>query len=87
MSKVVATFNTIKGPKAIGPYSTVAIYNKMMFVSGQLGINPATMELVSDDVELQTRQALDNLATIFTETNTSFSHVIKNTIFLKVTLD
>lgn len=87
MSKVVATFNTIKGPKAIGPYSTVAIYNKMMFVSGQLGIDPATMELVSDDVELQTRQALDNLVIIFGETNTGFSHVIKNTIFLKVTLD
>lgn len=50
MSKLLRTFNTLKGPKPIGPYSSVAFYNGLMFVSGQIGIDPITLELVSDDV-------------------------------------
>ena len=68
MSKLVKTFNTLKGPKAIGPYSTVAIYNGMMFVSGQLGVDPKTLELVSEDVEEQAKRAFENLSILFEET-------------------
>jgi 2-iminobutanoate/2-iminopropanoate deaminase len=65
MAKLVRTFNTIKGPKAIGPYSTVTVYQGLMFVSGQIGINPQSMELESEDVEGQTRRALDNMSLLF----------------------
>lgn len=47
MSGFIKTFNTTLGPKAIGPYSTAKIFNGVMYVSGQVGINPATGELIS----------------------------------------
>ncbi len=49
MSKLIKTFNTIKGPKPIGPYSNAAIYNGILFLSGNIGINNS-QELVCDDV-------------------------------------
>jgi 2-iminobutanoate/2-iminopropanoate deaminase len=58
MSFIIKTFNTVLGPKAIGPYSTARIYNGVMYVSGQIGIDPKTSELISDDVEQQTRRAM-----------------------------
>ena len=64
MRHIIKTFNTVNGPKAIGPYSTVTIYNGLMFLSGQLGIDPKTLDLVSDDVEVQTRRAMDNMSII-----------------------
>jgi 2-iminobutanoate/2-iminopropanoate deaminase len=86
MSGFIKTFNSTLGPKAIGPYSTAKIFNGVMYVSGQVGINPQTGELVSDDVEDQTRQAMENLKTILAETKCSFNHVLKCTLFLKVIL-
>jgi 2-iminobutanoate/2-iminopropanoate deaminase len=50
MSGFIKTFNTTLGPKAIGPYSTAKIFNGVMYLSGQIGIDPKTGELVSDDV-------------------------------------
>jgi len=58
MSGFIKTFNTTLGPKAIGPYSTAKIFNGLMYVSGQIGIDPKTSDLVSDDVEQQTRRAM-----------------------------
>lgn len=84
MSGFIKTFNTSLGPKAIGPYSTCKIYNGVMYVSGQVGIKPETGELISDDVEAQTRQAMQNLKTILTETKVDFRYVLKCTLFLKV---
>ncbi len=46
----VQRFNTQKGPKAIGPYSTASIYRGVVYVSGQIGISPQTGELVGPDV-------------------------------------
>jgi enamine deaminase RidA (YjgF/YER057c/UK114 family) len=84
MSGFIKTFNTTLGPKAIGPYSTAKIFNGLMYVSGQIGIDPATSELVSDDVGLQTRRAMENVKLILEETKCSFEHVLKSTLFLKV---
>ena len=64
MKPLIRTFNTVKGPKALGPYSTVTMYNGLMFISGQLGINPDTSELVSQDVQEQTKRALENMAIV-----------------------
>ena len=58
MSNFIKTYNTVHGPKVIGPYSTAIIYNGTMYVSGQIGIDPKTSELVSQDIEVQTRRAL-----------------------------
>jgi 2-iminobutanoate/2-iminopropanoate deaminase len=84
MAKLLRTFNTLKGPRPIGPYSSVAIYNGMMFVSGQIGIDPNTLDLVSDDVESQAKRALDNFTILLEETNCTINDVIKTTIYLKV---
>lgn len=64
MSGFIKTFNTSLGPKAIGPYSTAKIFNGVMYVSGQVGIDPKTGELVSDDLEKQVTMALLNVKTI-----------------------
>lgn len=50
MSGFIKTFNTVLGPKAIGPYSTVKVYNGTMYISGQVGIDPKTGELISQDL-------------------------------------
>lgn len=84
MSGFIKTFNTVLGPKAIGPYSSAKIYKGVMYVSGQIGIDPKTSELVSDDVELQTRRAMENVKIILSETNCTFQHVLKSTLYLKV---
>jgi enamine deaminase RidA (YjgF/YER057c/UK114 family) len=51
MSSIIKTINTLKGPKPIGPYSSAAIYKGLMYISSQSGVDPTTMELVSDDIE------------------------------------
>lgn len=84
MSGFIKTFNTVLGPKAIGPYSTVRIFNGTMYVSGQIGIDPKTGDLISQDLEIQTRRALENLKTILQETGVGLEYVLKSTVFLKV---
>lgn len=50
MSKIIKTVNTVLGPKAVGPYSSARIYNGIMYVSGNIGIDPKTNQLISDEV-------------------------------------
>ncbi|ANV98110.1 reactive intermediate/imine deaminase [Helicobacter enhydrae] len=69
-------------PKAIGPYSTYREYNNLIFVSGQLPLNPDTMQLVSDEIKEQTRQSILNIQAILQELNLDLRHIIKTTIFL-----
>ncbi len=80
----IQTFNTEKGPKALGPYSTGKIYQGVLYLSGQIGIVPATGELVSDDVEEQATQAMKNLKTIVEEAKAEMSQILKCTLFLAV---
>lgn len=60
----VYRYNTKLGPKAIGPYSTVSIYNKVAYISGQIGIDPSTGELVADDVQSQAKRVMKNIEII-----------------------
>ena len=85
MSKLIKTVNTLLGPKAIGPYSSARVYNGVMYVSGNIGLDPKTMELVSEDVEKQARQTMENLKVLLEENRLDFNHVLKATIYLKVT--
>lgn len=87
MSGFIKTFNTALGPKAIGPYSTAKIFNGVMYLSGQIGIDPQTGELVSDDVEKQATMALNNLKTIVEETKCSLDNVLRCTVYLTVIMD
>lgn len=75
--------NTTKAPAAIGAYSQGVDMNGMLFVSGQIPFVPETMELVSEDVQEQTRQALKNLMAVIEEAGYSLEDVVKTTIFIK----
>ena len=74
---------TKKAPAALGPYSVAVTFEKLVFVSGQLGIDPATNEVAGDDVESQTRQALTNIAGILEDAGTNLENVLKTTVFLR----
>lgn len=73
---------TKNAPAPIGPYNQAVKYGDMIFISGQIAINPATGELVQGDIQAETKQVMQNLEAILTEANMNFSHVIKTSIFL-----
>ena len=73
---------TSKAPAAIGPYSQAVKAGGFVFCSGQIPLDPATGKLVEGDVEVQTRQVLQNLEAVLTEAGADWSLVVKTTIFL-----
>jgi 2-iminobutanoate/2-iminopropanoate deaminase len=73
---------TDKAPKAIGPYSQAIEINGMLFVSGQIPIDPATSKLVEGGIREQTEQVMKNIAAILAEAGYSFSDVVKSTCLL-----
>lgn len=79
MKKVIATTNA---PAAIGPYSQAIQADKMLFASGQLGIDPATGSFVEGGVKEQTVQAFKNVHAILAEAGYTISEVVKTTVFL-----
>jgi 2-iminobutanoate/2-iminopropanoate deaminase len=74
---------TEKGPKAIGPYSVAIKAKHFIYTAGQIGLDPATGNLVSGGLEAETHQALENLKLILAVADASLSDVIKTTVFLK----
>ena len=74
---------TDKAPKALGPYSVANLVNDLVFTAGQLGLDPATNELVSGGVEAETRQALTNIKYVLEAADSSLKHVVKTTVFLR----
>lgn len=77
--KVIRTDNA---PAPIGPYNQAIQYGDMLFVSGQIAINPATGELVQDDIQTETKMVMENLKAVLAEAGMDFSNVLKSTIFL-----
>ena len=75
--------STDKAPKAIGPYSQAIRTESLVFTAGQLGLDPATMELVQDGIEAQTRQALTNLKHVLETADSGLNYVVKTTVFLQ----
>ena len=69
-------------PKAIGPYSHAIRAGNLLFISGQVPIDPATGNLVDGDITAQTRRVMDNLAAVLEAAGLSFQHVVRTTIFL-----
>ena len=82
MSKSVV--RTSLGPPAMGAYSQAIISGNMIFVSGQIPIDPATGNLIAEkDIKSQTRRALLNLQGILQGAGVSLTHVVRTTVFLK----
>jgi 2-iminobutanoate/2-iminopropanoate deaminase len=76
------TVHTDKAPAAIGPYSQAVIAPPFVFVSGQLGMDPATGNLVGDDLESQARQALENVKQILIAAGSSLEQTTAVEVFL-----
>jgi 2-iminobutanoate/2-iminopropanoate deaminase len=69
-------------PKAIGPYSQAVRAGQLLFVSGQVPLDPATGEMVAGDIATQTRRVFENLAAVLTAGGRSFNDVVRTTVFL-----
>ena len=80
MKKVISTE---QAPAAVGPYSQAVRAGDLLFVSGQLGIDPGTGKLVDGGVEKQTEQALRNVASIIEAAGADLGSVVKATVFLQ----
>lgn len=80
MKQAVSTSNA---PAALGPYSQAIQMGNLLFLSGQVPINPATGDLVEGGIQEQARQSLTNLKAILNEAGTNMGAVVKTTVFLK----
>lgn len=72
---------TDKAPKAVGPYSQAVEHNGMIYCSGQVGIDPATGQLV-EGIENQVKQVMSNLEQVLMVAGSSLNNIVKTTIFL-----
>jgi 2-iminobutanoate/2-iminopropanoate deaminase len=77
--KIVYTKNA---PAPIGPYNQAIIVGNTLYTSGQIALNPDTMELVLESIEVETKQVMENLKAILEAVNMTFEHVVKTTIFI-----
>lgn len=75
--------HTEKAPAALGPYSQAIEVNGTLYVSGQIPFIPETMTCVSDDVQEQTKQSLENLKAIVEEAGYTLNDVVKCGVFIK----
>jgi len=74
--------NTNNAPAPIGPYNQAVQSGNLLFVSGQIAINPETDQLVLDDIKTETHQVMKNLKGILTAAGMDFNNVLKTTIFI-----
>lgn len=76
---------TDKAPAAIGPYSQAVVVkaDKLVYTAGQIPIDPATGNIVENDIKVQTRQVLENIKAVLHAANANLDTVIKTTVFLK----
>ena len=75
--------STAAAPRALGPYSQAVRWGNLLFLSGQVGIDPQTGKLVDGGVDAQARQVLKNIAAILAAVGLDFSYLLKTTVFLK----
>ena len=74
--------NTTGAPAPIGPYSQAVKLNNMLFVSGQIPIDPKTGDLIQNDIVEETRQVMENIKAILESAELTFEHVVKCSIFV-----
>jgi 2-iminobutanoate/2-iminopropanoate deaminase len=80
MREIIATE---KAPKAVGPYSQAVRFANLVFVSGQIPLDPKSGEIVGGDIEVQAKQVLENLKAIVEASGMGLENVLKCTCFLK----
>lgn len=74
--------NTDKAPAPIGPYNQAILKNGVLYTSGQIALNPETMELVLDSIEMETKQVMENMKAVLKAANMTFENVVKTSIFI-----
>ena len=79
MKKII---NTVKSPAPIGPYNQAILKDNMLFISGQIALDPVSMKLNNETIEEETNQVMLNLKHILKEAKMDFSNVVKTSIFL-----
>ena len=77
--KIIYTDNA---PAPIGPYNQAILIGNTLYTSGQIALNPYTMELVLDSIEIETKQVMDNLKAILEAATMNLENVVKTTIFI-----
>ncbi len=81
MSKTIV--NTHRAPAPVGPYNQATLHNGVLYVSGQIALDPDTGELVQTDIEAETHRVMQNLEAVLHKAGLSFLDVLKCTIFVK----
>jgi 2-iminobutanoate/2-iminopropanoate deaminase len=79
MKKVI---ETTEAPAPIGPYNQAILVDKTLYASGQIALDPKTMELVNEDIQAETTQVMKNLSAVLKAAGMDFTNVIKATIYL-----
>ncbi len=79
MKKIIFTENA---PAPIGPYNQAVLKGNTLYTSGQIALNPATMELVIDTIEVETKQVMENMKAVLEAAGMTFENVVKTTIFI-----
>ena len=79
MKKIIFTD---KAPAPIGPYSQAVLVGNTLYTSGQIGLDPASMELVMETIEVETTQVMNNMKAVLEASDMNFSNVVKSTIFI-----
>ena len=79
MKKIIYTENA---PAPIGPYNQAILTGNTLYTSGQIAINPATGELVTANIEVETAQVMENMKAVLTAAGMTFENVIKTSIFI-----
>jgi len=75
--------STASAPKAIGPYEQAVKVGDFIYASGQIPLDPATGNLVENNITIQTRQVMENLKAVLSAAGSSLERVVKTTVFLK----
>ncbi|GAA4323731.1 RidA family protein [Pontixanthobacter gangjinensis] len=76
------TVKTANAPAPIGPYNQAVYAGNTLYISGQIAINPKSGDLITDDLEKETIQVLENLKAILLEAGLNMNHVVKTSIFI-----
>ena len=79
MKKIIFTD---KAPAPIGPYSQAVLVGNTLYTSGQIALDPASMELVMETIEVETTQVMNNMKAVLEAADMNFSNVVKSTIFI-----
>ena len=80
--QVKKIISTDQAPAAIGPYSQAVVYDGVVYCSGQIALDPVTMDIVGEDAESQAKQVMKNLGEVLSAAGSDFTKVIKCSIFL-----